>query len=135
MNHMRLWTSAAIIVVVLAISFALSVPHTTEVPPAPAPEAPPAIPVVMLRDSFKKGVHTIIGSLTAPNPCTLVTAAASLVGASSSPSILVAVSMPEDTGVCLEEPVRATFSTSISAGASLPIQATVNGLTATTTSS
>jgi hypothetical protein len=136
MSHLRLWTSAAIIAVIIVVSFMLSVPHTSEVPRPPAPEnAAPAVPAITLHDSYKKGVHTITGSLIAPNPCTVATAAASLVGASSTPSILVAVTLPEDTGVCLEEPARTTFSATISAKAGLPLHATVNGLAATTTSS
>lgn len=136
MNHTRLWTSAAIIALVIIVGFALSVPHTRDLPRPPGSETVPTVPTVTINDSFKKGLHTITGSLIVANPCTIVTATASLVGsASSTQSILVAITMPEDTGVCLQEPVRVKFSTTIKADAGVPMQATVNDLSATTTSS
>lgn len=136
MSHTRLWTSAGIIAVVIVVSFMLSVPHTRDVIHAPSPEAAVAnVPIVTLHDAFKKGMHTITGSLITPNACTPVTAVATVVGSNSTQSLLVAITMPEDTGVCLQEPTRTNFSATVSASAKLLIQATVNGLVATTTSS
>lgn len=137
MNHTRLWTSAGIIAAVIIVSFMLSVPHTRDVPRSPGPEKQvPIVSAVTIHDVFKKGSHAITGSLMAPNACTIATAMATLVGsASSTQSILVAINMPIDTGMCLQEPTRINFSTTISAGAKLPIRATVNGLSATTTAS
>lgn len=137
MNHTRLWTSAAIIALVIIVVFVLSVPHTRDVPRPPESEKTAlTVSTVTIHDSFKKGLHTITGSLTAANPCTIATATASLAGsASSTQSILLTISMPEDTGVCLQEPARMKFSTTIKADAGVPIQATVNGVAATTTSS
>lgn len=130
MSHIRLWTSAGIIATVLIISFMLSVPHTRDLPRSAEPEKEIfAVPNVILHDSYKKGVHTIAGSLMTPNACMVATAVAT----SSADRILVSVTMPEDTGVCLQEPSRATFSVTISAQASLPIQVTVNDLVASTT--
>lgn len=136
MSHTRLWTSAGIIAVVIVVSFMLSVPHTRDVVHAPSPEATTTnVPIVTLHDVFKKGMHTITGSLITPNACTPVTAVATVVGSVSTQSILVALTMPEDTGVCLQEPTRTKFSATISAGAGALIQATVNGHVATTTAS
>ena len=137
MNPIRLWVSAAVIAFVVLIAFALSVPHTRDNGvKAPLPSATTSIPAVTLHDVFKKGVHTISGSIEAPNACTLVSALATLVGnASSTGSILVAISMPPDSGVCLQMPVRARFQATLAAPAYLPITVTVNGSTATTTPS
>lgn len=136
MNRMRLWVSAAIIAVVILLAFAFSVPHTRDVLVKAVPEAPAGVPAVTLRDSFKKGVHTISGSVETPNRCTQVSASAMLTGdASSTQSILVAISMPPDTGVCLQVPSHANFETTLSAPASLPLSVTVNGALASTTSS
>jgi len=136
MSHKRLWMSASIIAVVIIVGFVLSVPHTSEVPRTDLPETIVPVPTVTLHDSFKKSLHTITGSLMAPNACTTVTASATVIGsASSTQSILVSISMPEDTGVCLQLPTRITFSTTIVAPAQLPLTATVNGSVATTTSS
>ncbi|MDO8521227.1 MAG: hypothetical protein Q7S52_03875 [bacterium] len=135
MTHKRLWVASAIIAAVILVGFVLSVPHTRDVGEVAPPEnAAPSVPAVMLRDSFKKGVHTITGSIETPNACTTVTAQASLLGdASNASGIKVVLSMPEDSGVCLQVPTQAVFTVTISAPARLPITATVNGITATTT--
>lgn len=135
MNRMRLRVSAAIIAFVIFIAFALSVPHTRDVAEVPVTgSATSSVPLVTLHDSFKKGFHTITGSIEAPNACTSVGARASVVSdASSTESILVAIFMPSDAGVCLELPARATFHTTVSAPAHLPFIVTVNGTAATTT--
>lgn len=136
MNHTRLWIAAGIIAFIIIAGFVFSVPHVRDVARAPVPQAAPIVPTVTLRDTFKKGVHTITGSLETPDACTLVTATTTLEGnASSTESILLALSMPEDTGVCLQLPTRVDFSTTIIAPALLPITATVNGSVASTTSS
>lgn len=137
MSQMRLWASAGIIAVVILIVFALSVPHTRDVEVKTLPtvaEANP--PVVVLQDSFRKGVHTISGSIETPNACTPVLASAAIVGnASDTQSILIAISTQSDSGVCLQVPTFVNFKTTVSGPANLPITATVNGLTATTTPS
>lgn len=136
MNQKRLWVSATIIALIVLVGFVLSVPHTRDIPGTSASgTAVSSVPLVTLRDVFKKGMHTITGSLLAPNACTIVTAHASLQGdASSTESILVALSMPSDVGVCLELPTRVNFSTTIAAPARVPLFATVNGSAASTTS-
>lgn len=136
MSHKRLWISATIIAFAIIAGFVFSVPHTRDIPRAPESPKVTVVPPVTLHDAFKKGMHTIIGSVEVPNACTNVTATASLVGdASSTQNIVVAISMPSDSGVCLELPTRMTFSTTIAAPAHLPLSATVNGMAATTTSS
>ena len=137
MSHMRLLASSAIIVIVILITFALSVPHTRDakVDSVLLPETE-LVPSVTIRDSFKKGVHTISGSVEAPNACASVSASSTIAGnASSTQSILVAISLDPDSGICLQVPARIHFQTTVSAPADLPISATVNGSSATTTSS
>ncbi len=136
MSHTRLWIAATIIAFLIVVSFVFSVPHTRDIVREPAPPSATTVPLVTLRDAFKKGLHTIIGSVEAPNACTIVTAQANLQGdASSTQSIQVALSMPVDTNVCLQLPTHMNFSTTITAPAQIPITATVNGSAATTTSS
>jgi len=136
MNHTRLWIVATIIGGIILLSFALSVPHTRDIIPAPtAAETPAPMPSVALHDVFRKGVHTITGSIDAPNPCATVSAdAVPIGGASSTTGILVEVTLPEDSGVCLQISSPLTFSATITAPAGLPLAATVNGVAATTTS-
>lgn len=132
MNHKRLWVAATIIAVVVLAGFVLSVPHTRDIKKVlPVQDEETRTPPVTLHDSFKKGVHTITGSIETPNACANIAAQANLVGE----GIVVAVSMPADTGVCLQLPTRTTFSTTIAAPAGLPLSATVNGAPATTTAS
>lgn len=135
MKYSRLWLSAAIIAFVVVIGFVLSVPHTRDVGKvAQGEDTATSVSEVTLHDSYKKGVHTISGSLVVPNACTNVIAEASLVGDSSAPSgILVALSAPKDSGVCLQVPMPANFTVTITAPAHLPISATINGTAATTT--
>ncbi|MGD0328211.1 MAG: hypothetical protein ABSB00_00655 [Minisyncoccia bacterium] len=133
MSYKHFWVAAAILALVLAASFALSVPHTRDIIHAPPQTETASIPLVTAHDSFKKGLHTITGSLNAPNACTIVTAQATLLGnASSTRGILVALSMPEDIGVCLQLPTLMNFSATISASAHLPLTVTVNGSVAST---
>ena len=138
MNHTRLWVAAAIIACIVAAGFILSVPHTRDITvTANTQPAPASVPVVTLQDAFKKNLHTITGSIEAPDACTLVTANATVTGtASSTENILVAISMPSDTGgVCLQLPTVMSFKTTVSAPAGLPLTATVNGIVASTTAS
>ncbi len=135
MKYSRLWLSATIIALIIGISFAFSVPHTRDVgETSPREDAVINVPSVSLRDSFKTGVHTITGSLEAPNACATVSARAALINeASSTDGILIELSLPEDSGTCLQAPTQATFMTTIAAPARLPITVTVNGAAATTT--
>lgn len=133
MNHTRLWTAATIIGIIVLLGFALSVPHTNDSEEILAVQSETTVPVVTVRDTFKKGLHTITGSVEAPNACTSVSAEASLSGeASSAESILITLIMPTDEGICLQTPVRATFETTISAPAELPLVVIINGAVATT---
>jgi len=135
MSHTRLWISATIIASVILIGFALSVPHTRDVKEnSTLQSATSSAPQVSLRDVFKKGVHTISGSVDAPNACVPASAEASLQGdASTTQSILIKIVLPPDGGVCLQLPTRATFQTTIQAPAHLPFVITVNGVVATST--
>jgi hypothetical protein len=131
---MRLGISAGIIALVIFVAFALSVPHTRDVGVKKAVIEAPLVSVVALRDAYKKGAHTISGSLTVPNACTTVTAAASLTStASSSQSIVVAVTTDVGAGICLQVPTRVTFQTTLTAPNALLVQTTVNGTAASTT--
>lgn len=134
MSHKRLWIAAAIIAIVLVAGFALSVPHTSEIALEPTKTEPKNIPSVTLHDSFKKGTHTITGTIEASNACAVIIASASIVGnASSTEKIQVSIFTEEDSGVCLQITTLESFSTTIIAPANLPISAVVNGVEATTT--
>lgn len=133
MNHRRLFAAAAIIALILIIGFVLSVPHTHDAALKKAAAVVPAAPAVTLQDSFKKGVHTLKGSVAVADACTFVTADATLQGgASSTPSILLALSVPADSGICLDVPTDAPFSTTIAAPQHTPILVVVNGVVAST---
>ena len=128
---MRLWTAAAIIAAVVIGSFILSVPRATDVARAPGLSTATTTPAVTLRDTYRKGVHTIAGTVTAPNACGHASAESTL--ASSTNSIMVAISLAVDDGVCLQLSTPISFSTTVTAPAHLPLTATVNGAVASTT--
>lgn len=134
MKYSRLWVLTAIIAFIILVGFAFSVPHTRDGTKPAEKSVATSTPAVTLRDSFKKGVHTITGSLLAPNACSLVTAQAILSGETAN-TILVELSLPEDSGLCLQVPTKESFTTTITAPAGLPVVVTVNGVVATTTSS
>lgn len=134
MNNRRLWLSAGIISCVIVIAFVLSVPHTRDLGVKQS-SPPETVPAVSLHDSFKKGAHTITGSLTVANACTNASADASLAGEGSESAILVALTLVDDGGLCLQVPTPINFQTTIVAPVSLPITVTVNGSPASTTPS
>ncbi len=134
MNHMRLGAAAAIIATAVLVIFVLSVPHTRDIANIQKETVQPVTPSVSLHDSFKKGLHTITGSIEVPNACTTVAASAALLNASSSAeSIQVIITMPVDTGICLQMPSSLSFRTTVAAPEHLPLTATVNGVVASTT--
>ncbi len=136
MSQKRLWIAATIIALIIILGFVFSVPRTGDISRAPEESIAKVVvvPSVTLHDAFKKGTHTITGSLLAPNACANVAAHASLAGnASSTQGILVAITLVTDTNVCLQLPTRINFSTTIVAPAHLPLSAIVNGSVATTT--
>ena len=134
MTHTRLWIAAAIIALVIIIGFILSVPHTRDASKAGNLNQSGDASLVTIHDSFKKGAHTITGSLSVPDACTTVTVRAVTIGdASTTEGIRIIVSMTKDTDVCLQLPTSESFSTNIVAPAHLPFSAIVNGEEATTT--
>jgi hypothetical protein len=135
-HRTRLWVSAAIIAAIVLIAFALSVPHTQDLKVEMKAIEAPSTPVVTLHDAFKKGAHTISGSIEVPNACTAITTSSALVGeASSTERILVSIGFEVDLGTCLQVPTEMLFKEIITAPAGLPVEATVNGVLASTTSS
>lgn len=135
MKLTRLSTAAIIIAGIILLLFVLSVPRAEgPAAPAPAQKSAAAPPTVTLSDSYKKGMHTISGSVVAPDACTSVSAAATLVGDAANPQgISLALTMPSSTGVCLQVPTRLSFSAAFAAPAALPIKVMVNGSAASTT--
>lgn len=130
MKYSRLWAAATIIAIVIVGGFALSVPRAGDAAKEEASEGiAERVPDVSLRDAYRKGVHTITGSLKAANACSSASAEAS----ADAGGISVAVSLLEDSGICLQVPTTVDFKTTVTAPANLPITATVNGKTATTT--
>lgn len=122
----------------LILGFIYFVPPTNDLSVTPEEGVVPATttPSVTVKDSYKKGTHTITGSILAPNACTVVTATSNVVPsvASSTPAVItLRISMPEDTGICLQVPQEKSFSVTAVAGADAVIQATVNGQMASTT--
>lgn len=146
--NMKLTSAGLIIAAIIVLVFVFSVPRArdTEYEESAFPTTADTIPTVTLRDSYAKGEHTISGFLLLPNPCTALTATAELVGlsvatssagqggtASTTGSIVVRITAPADTSVCLQIPTQTKFSASITAPRDLPISVLVNGEAASTT--
>ncbi len=138
MSSSRLLASAGIVAIVIIIGFALSIPHARDgtIPPSSSRAPATTTPIVTLLDAYRRGVHTISGSVIAPDPCTLVTATATpMLSGTTTIGIALALTMPADQGICLELPSPITFSTHIAAPRGLPISVSVNGATASTSTS
>jgi hypothetical protein len=134
MRHIRLRITATIIGCIILAVFLLSAPHTREIVNKESSiSIASTTPVVPLSDSYKKGVHTITGLITAPTVCTTLSVDASLIDRDSTPSILLTLSLPKDVGICLQRETSLRFSKTITAPANLPIITTVNGVVASTT--
>lgn len=132
---MRLRPAAGIIALVILVGFILSIPRARDGDAVPQEDmVATTTPPVTLRDTYKKGVHTISGSLEAPNACVTASAEASPVGGADDASgILVTITLTSGEGVCLQLPTLIKFSATVAAPAKLPFMATVNGVAATTT--
>jgi hypothetical protein len=137
MTRQYIWIAGIVLVVVLVgVAFMLSVPHTHDVALQTNTPAATSTPVVAIHSVYSKGLYTISGSFTVPNACTILSAAPSPLGnASTTQAILVSLSFEAATGICLQLPTSMPFQTTFSGPAHLPIQVTVNGAQASTTSS
>jgi len=138
MTRARLTISTVIIAGIILIVFAFSVPRTRDVTPESSLSTEStSTPVVIVRDSYRKGVHTITGTLEALDACTTVEASATPVGdePATPTAIALALTTVESTGVCLELPTLIEFKTTVEAPADLPINVTVNGVAVTATPS
>lgn len=129
MSSSRLLAASAIIAAAIILGFALSIPHARDGGnKLISATTASSTPFVTFRDSYRRGVHTITGTVLAPNPCTLVSATATpVLNGTSTAGITLALTMPTDQGVCLQVPSTVNFSTQINAPAGVPIRATVNG--------
>jgi hypothetical protein len=132
MNHKRLYLAAAIIAGVLVLGFLLSVPRVRDGEVVKETVENKTIPPVALRDTYKKGTHTITGTVTAPNACATLSTSATTTGDPAG-AIVVEFTLTEGGGVCLQVPTPLKFSTTVASPEGLPISATVNGAVATTT--
>ena len=126
---MKIWMVAAAVVAVLIVGFIIVVPHTNE-DIRVREVAAPIVPPVFIHDAYKKGLHTLAVSVAAANPCAVVQGHSVLVPrpASSSPAVAsVALTIAEDSGVCLQSVATTTLSFSLAGPSTVQLIATVNG--------
>lgn len=136
MHRTHLRAASVIIAFTVLLGFIISVPHTRDLPAPPRVSAPSAPPLVSLNDRYAKGVHTLSGTLTAPDACASVAAQALFEGASSSaPRITLNLTVPPSEDVCLMRAQPAAFSATVAAPKGTPVTVFVNGEAASTTSS
>lgn len=127
MSHKRLYIAAAIVAVLVLISFLISVPRAEDGAEVARTEETSTVPSeISLSSVYNKGAYTISGAVLAPDACTSATTEARLVGDPAT-GIEVAITLSESDDVCLEIPTMTRFSLSLTAPAELPIAATVNG--------
>lgn len=130
----RIALGTSVLIVITVLIFVFSIPHANtpgESGPAPLVIAP-VVPGISIRDVYKKGAHTITGSLKVPNHCTTVSVESVLDGEPTK-GILILLTVLEDEGICLQEKVERSFTTSIVAEEKMPIRVLINGTEATVT--
>lgn len=135
MSHRRLAIAAGIVIAIVFGGFLISAPRAREARETTTintkDEATTTAPV-SVKDVYKKGVHTLSGTVTAPDACASVSASA--VFASGNQAIALNISMPPPTGVCLTIPTDIPFRAVVTAPEDTPIAVFVNGVNATTSS-
>jgi hypothetical protein len=138
MRRKRFAIAAGLIACLILAAFLAVILRVQMVQAPVAPAGPAAAatttPVVALRDTYRRGVHTLSGALTLPDACIVPTATSTYTGTASTTGIIALdISYAPDQGVCLELPTQATFSTTVAAPEAAAVVTTVNGVIATTT--
>lgn len=127
--YSRARLAAGVGIGILLFTLFFSVPRTSDsIDDAVSTQVSPEAPKVTVQDVYKKGVHTLTGSLEADNACASVSSEAFHErGDERESHIRVAITLVHHEGTCLQLPTRMRFTTSLTAPAKLPIVATVNG--------
>ncbi len=128
MNQRHLWGATAIIASVIVVGFFLSAPHTAREMIQKQTELP-SVPQVAVRDVYRKGKHTLTGTVTVPTACTSVSATSS----ATTNQINIVVTTEDPQGVCLDLPRDVSFTSILVAPADLPIVVQIDGKAASTT--
>ncbi len=126
--YSRTRLAIGVLIGIIAFSFFFSVPRTRDIVESTVlTTAMSEAPDVSLQDVFKKGVHTLTGSVEAQNACANLSVEALHEDAGAPEAhIRVAITLTPYEGTCLQLPTRMRFSAQISAPAKLPVVATVN---------
>ncbi|VAW32632.1 hypothetical protein MNBD_CPR01-290 [hydrothermal vent metagenome] len=89
----------------------------------------PAISVlVSLKDIYHRGIHTITGAVVTPTPCYTVDAETKMVPSTTPPVIRLDLSIPPDTGRCLQLSATTTFSVKQKAKKDARLSTYINGV-------
>lgn len=131
MSTRRLRILALIILGALIAGFVILVPRgKVQSPTADAASTTSGIPEVTLVDSFKKGTHTISGSIVVYNACVAVATEALVIEDGANPSgIQISITRAPSEGICLELPTRIPFEKKVKAPRGLALTALVDGKT------
>ncbi len=134
----RLFIIALILIAFGILSIFIFSPHLTNngniaAHVSVATSTPHVITLVSLQNSYRRGKHTIKGSLVMPTPCYTITANTSMVPSTTPPVIRLNLVVPIDTGRCLALTATTTFSTTQVAAKGAIIKAYINNTFATST--
>jgi len=98
-----------------------------------ATSSTPAITLASFSDSYHRGVHTLSGALITPTPCYIVVTQSTLVPSTTPPLIQLNLSIPQDTGRCLDLPATTTFRVTQHSARDSVVNVYLNGILATST--
>ena len=123
---------AAFVVVGISVS-SKHLPDGSLTSATTATTSAPTITLAAFSDSYHRGVHTLSGALITPTPCYAVSPHTELVPSTTPSLIELNLSVPTDTGRCLELSATTTFRITQRAPRRAVVSVFVNGALATST--
>ncbi len=131
MTTRRVAGATIIILLVLILGFTLSVPRIQDVAEESETlrtEESVTVPTLTLERSYRRGTHTLTGTLLVDTYCTMVTTEAVVTPEDVSPSVItLKLATEEVAGVCLMLAEERSFSVSIEAPEDSMVEVFVNG--------
>ncbi len=92
-----------------------------------------AIKLTSFSHSYRRGKYTFDGAITVPTVCYIASAKSALVPSTTPTLIRLTVTVPTDTGRCLQLPATTTFSIAQHSDKNATVRVYLNGKLATST--
>ena len=142
MRHFRakeILTIITILILAIIIGIVISSEHLKDYP-IPQKQIATNAPALTIKlgsfsHSYRRGKYTLSGAIVVPTPCYSASATASIVSSTTPAIIRLDVTVPTDTGRCLQLSATTTFSVTQRATKNATVKVYINGTFATSTTS